>query len=136
MTTALLLNCDWMLMGVFRRKSEEEFNSFPHYTAPLSTNGHNHTIHFMALFSKNKDAVPVIMTHGWPGTSCLLIHRSLNRVCVSLLIIQDPSSNLYHSSTILPQPIHPKISQFISYARLLSALVSLPLPHVIRGIPT
>jgi pimeloyl-ACP methyl ester carboxylesterase len=28
-----------------------------------------HDIHFMALFSKKKDAVPLIMLHGWPGAS-------------------------------------------------------------------
>jgi microsomal epoxide hydrolase len=66
----------WMeeMLGLWRgeydwRKTEIEFNEFPHYTTPISTGGHNHTVHFMALFSQNKDAVPVVMTHGWPGQS-------------------------------------------------------------------
>lgn len=64
----------WMeeMLSVWRReydwrKTEEEFNAFPHYTTPLSAGGHNYSVHFMALFSDNKDAVPVVMTHGWPG---------------------------------------------------------------------
>jgi hypothetical protein len=32
---------------------------------------HVHAIHFAALFSKKKDAVPLIMLHGWPGPSLL-----------------------------------------------------------------
>lgn len=51
-----------------RRKTEEEINSFPNYKAKLEHKGHSHDVHFIALFSKKKDAVPIIMTHGWPGS--------------------------------------------------------------------
>jgi microsomal epoxide hydrolase len=51
------------------RTVEKEINGFPNYTTTLSTRGHTFTVHFMALFSEKPDAVPVIMTHGWPGGS-------------------------------------------------------------------
>lgn len=31
------------------------------------------TIHFVGLFSEKKDAVPIILLHGWPGGSILVL---------------------------------------------------------------
>lgn len=44
-------------------KHEARINSFPQFTIPLEDT----KIHFAALFSKKKDATPVIFMHGWPG---------------------------------------------------------------------
>lgn len=40
----------------------------PHFIAKAKTQqGKELSVHFMALFSKRKDAVPIVMSHGWPG---------------------------------------------------------------------
>ena len=59
------------LMGLLdRRKSEEHINSFPNYVCPVrDDDGKVYDIHFAALFSKKQDAVPLLLLHGWPGTS-------------------------------------------------------------------
>ena len=36
--------------------------------AALEHKGNNFNVHFMALFSKKPDAVPIVLTHGWPGS--------------------------------------------------------------------
>jgi hypothetical protein len=58
-----------------RRAQEKTMNSFPQFMTkvPVQIEGKEyiHDIHFMALFSKKKDAVPLIMLHGWPGPSLL-----------------------------------------------------------------
>lgn len=55
----------------------------PNFTTTLETRGHTFTVHFAALFSEKKDAVPIIMTHGWPGQSALFDRRG-----AAMLIIQ------------------------------------------------
>ncbi|EFQ35770.1 epoxide hydrolase [Colletotrichum graminicola M1.001] len=56
------LKFDW-------RKHEDRINSFPNFKAKVE-NADLGTldIHFTALFSKRKDAVPIIFMHGWPGS--------------------------------------------------------------------
>lgn len=50
------------------REHEAYINSFPNFKIPIK-DGNNEllSIHFAALFSKKKDATPVILMHGWPG---------------------------------------------------------------------
>ncbi|KAI9826413.1 MAG: hypothetical protein M1819_007376 [Sarea resinae] len=51
------------------RACEERINSFPHFTTPIrDTDGEEYNIHFVALFSDKKDAIPVMLLHGWPGS--------------------------------------------------------------------
>ncbi|KAF7982194.1 hypothetical protein HWV62_29989 [Athelia sp. TMB] len=50
------------------RKHEAEINSVPNYTAKIVDEGHEHTIHFAALFSEKADAIPIVLLHGWPGS--------------------------------------------------------------------
>ncbi|KAK4981979.1 hypothetical protein LTR50_007860 [Elasticomyces elasticus] len=51
------------------RKQEEHINSFPNYTIPIKDDdGHEFTVHFVALFSEKEDAVPIGLYHGWPGS--------------------------------------------------------------------
>lgn len=46
------------------RKTEERINSFPNFTVKIE----DIDVHFMALFSKKADAVPITFLHGWPGS--------------------------------------------------------------------
>jgi microsomal epoxide hydrolase len=43
---------------------ERYINSFPNYTTEVE----GLTVHFVALFSEKKDAIPVVLLHGWPGS--------------------------------------------------------------------
>ncbi|ODO11218.1 hypothetical protein I350_01822 [Cryptococcus amylolentus CBS 6273] len=50
------------------RKQEERINAFPAYKAKIKNkDGLNYSIHFTGLISEKKDAIPVILSHGWPG---------------------------------------------------------------------
>ena len=49
------------------RACEARINSFPNFKAAIRHNGDDFSVHFIALFSKRSDAVPVISIHGWPG---------------------------------------------------------------------
>ncbi|KAJ5624140.1 Alpha/Beta hydrolase protein [Penicillium lagena] len=46
------------------KTSEDRINSFPQFT----TNIEGIEIHFVALFSEKKNAVPILLLHGWPGS--------------------------------------------------------------------
>lgn len=53
------------------RAHEAHINSFPNFKVPVQDKDDTSlTLHFAALFSRNKDAVPVIFMHGWPGSFC------------------------------------------------------------------
>jgi pimeloyl-ACP methyl ester carboxylesterase len=46
------------------RKIENEVNSFPNYTTEIN----NYKIHFLHIKSKLRNATPLLITHGWPGS--------------------------------------------------------------------
>ena len=46
------------------RKVEAEINSYPNFMADI--NGHQ--IHFMHIKGKGKRSMPLVITHGWPGS--------------------------------------------------------------------
>jgi microsomal epoxide hydrolase len=46
------------------RDQEKHINSFPNYTSKIE----DIDVHYIALFSQKKDAVPIIFMHGWPGS--------------------------------------------------------------------
>ncbi|KAF2156654.1 putative hydrolases or acyltransferase, partial [Myriangium duriaei CBS 260.36] len=51
------------------RATEKRINSFPNYTVPIKDDdGSEYTMHFIALFSDNENAIPLIFYHGWPGS--------------------------------------------------------------------
>lgn len=54
-------NYDW-------RKTEDRINGFNNYTVDIEHNGFTFHIHFAALLSKKADAVPILFSHGWPGS--------------------------------------------------------------------
>ncbi|KAK5172060.1 uncharacterized protein LTR77_003697 [Saxophila tyrrhenica] len=55
------LEFDW-------RKVEQDINQFPNYVMPIQHDGDSLNIHFIALFSERKEAVPTLFLHGWPGS--------------------------------------------------------------------
>lgn len=46
------------------RKTEDRVNSFPNFHVKIE----DIDVHFLALFSKKQDAVPLLLLHGWPGS--------------------------------------------------------------------
>lgn len=46
------------------RAYEDRLNEFDHFTTEID----GQTIHFMHVRSSNPDALPLILTHGWPGS--------------------------------------------------------------------
>ncbi|OCF44445.1 hypothetical protein I317_01705 [Kwoniella heveanensis CBS 569] len=58
----------YWLDGYDWRKHEKRINAQPAYTTKIQNkDGLEYTVHFAALFSNKKDAIPIILTHGWPG---------------------------------------------------------------------
>jgi microsomal epoxide hydrolase len=51
------------LTNPLRKTSEDCINSFPQFTTDIE----DIDIHFVALFSEKKNAVPILLLHGWPG---------------------------------------------------------------------
>jgi len=52
-----------------RRSVERDINGFPNWL--LSIEGID--VHFVALFSEKPDAIPLLLSHGWPGEYCLIV---------------------------------------------------------------
>ncbi|KAH7374487.1 epoxide hydrolase [Plectosphaerella cucumerina] len=51
------------------RKQERRINSFPNFKTTVNDIEVGSTsIHFAALFSKKRDALPLLFLHGWPGS--------------------------------------------------------------------
>lgn len=46
------------------RKVEDKINSFPNYVVEIDTI----EVHFLHIKSKNKNSIPLLITHGWPGS--------------------------------------------------------------------
>ncbi|PVH95245.1 alpha/beta-hydrolase [Periconia macrospinosa] len=60
---------DYWLNTYSWREQEAYLNSFPQFTASITDDdGRVVNVHFAALFSKKKDAVPIVRMHGWPCT--------------------------------------------------------------------
>lgn len=51
-------------IDLHRRACEARINSFPQFTATVE----DIKVHFLALFSEKKDAIPIVFLHGWPGS--------------------------------------------------------------------
>lgn len=55
---------DHWLTGYDWRKTEARLNAYPQFTTQID----GQLIHFLHLRSPEPDALPLIMTHGWPGS--------------------------------------------------------------------
>lgn len=51
-----------------RRKREVHINSVDHYTTNIEDEGDSFKIHFVAHFSSDPNAIPLLLNHGWPGS--------------------------------------------------------------------
>ncbi|OCL14061.1 alpha/beta-hydrolase [Glonium stellatum] len=58
---------DYWLNKFDWRAHEKHINSFPNFKVAIEDDGEDFIIHFAALFSEKKDAIPVAFFHGWPG---------------------------------------------------------------------
>jgi epoxide hydrolase len=58
------LRFDW-------RKKEEELNKLPHFKTEID----GQTIHFIHVKSKEANATPLMLIHGWPGSFVEFIHH-------------------------------------------------------------
>jgi microsomal epoxide hydrolase len=43
-------------------------NQFPYFKLPVSDGISAFNIHFVGIFSERKDAIPILLLHGWPGS--------------------------------------------------------------------
>ncbi|KAJ9616865.1 hypothetical protein H2200_000585 [Cladophialophora chaetospira] len=51
------------------KQHEAHINTFPNFKLPIKDDdGNDYDIHFVALFSRKPDAVPLLFLHGWPGS--------------------------------------------------------------------
>ena len=51
------------------RRREKRINSFPNFIAQVKDDlGNELDIHFVAIFSQKKGAIPIALYHGWPGS--------------------------------------------------------------------
>ena len=55
---------EYWLHGFDWRKTERRINRYENYIAEIE----GYRIHFMHIRGKGKDPVPIIITHGWPGS--------------------------------------------------------------------
>lgn len=70
------LTYDWMSQAKDRwtsgfdwRSVEARINALPNFISTIiDDDGSSHAVHFVGLFSKKKDAVPLMLIHGWPGS--------------------------------------------------------------------
>ncbi|OJJ48645.1 hypothetical protein ASPZODRAFT_130746 [Penicilliopsis zonata CBS 506.65] len=64
-TTDWLITMKEQWLRVFDwRTLEASINTFPQFKTVIE----DLSIHFVALFSKKEDAVPIVLLHGWPGS--------------------------------------------------------------------
>lgn len=51
----------------YRHKYQESINGVPNFKLPVEDDGETYDVHFVGLFSQKKDAMPLLLSHGWPG---------------------------------------------------------------------
>lgn len=56
---------DYWAHGFDWRAQEERINAVPQFTTPID----GHDLHFFHVRSAREDATPLVLLHGWPGTS-------------------------------------------------------------------
>jgi len=62
--------CEYWSRSYDWRVREAQLNRFPQFTVPLTGGGQEELdVHFIHVRSPEKDALPVILSHGWPGST-------------------------------------------------------------------
>ncbi|KKY22966.1 putative alpha beta hydrolase fold-1 [Diplodia seriata] len=58
---------DWLVESV--DYWQNKYNCIPQFKVEVQDDdGQKYSVHFAALFSENKDAIPIHLSHGWPGS--------------------------------------------------------------------
>ena len=94
---------DYWLHSYDWRQHEAELNRFPQYTTDLD----GQRIHFLHIRSPHPDAVPLLITHGWPGSFVEMV-----RLIEPLTRPPDPRDAFHVVVPSLPgfgfsTPLHP-----------------------------
>ena len=55
-------------MALDRRDTEDRVNSFSNFRIQIDDELGTFDTHFVGLFSRRPDAIPIILLHGWPGS--------------------------------------------------------------------
>ncbi|POS79796.1 hypothetical protein DHEL01_v201801 [Diaporthe helianthi] len=84
---------DWIINYRYRQKYQDNINGVPNFKLPVEDEGETYHVHFAALFSQKKDATPLLLSHGWPG-SFLEFMPILKKV--QKQYASDPASLPYH----------------------------------------
>ncbi|KAF4815911.1 putative epoxide hydrolase [Colletotrichum siamense] len=88
------INFDW-------RDKENYINRFPNFNIPIDDNNLGVTnIHFIALFSQRKDALPLLFLHGWPGS------------VIEFLPVLDLLTSKYNAETLPYHVIIPSLPHY------------------------
>ncbi|OKL55691.1 hypothetical protein UA08_09045 [Talaromyces atroroseus] len=81
----------WLSKAIEAWGSDDVFDCVPNFSAQVDHDDHSYSIHYMALFSKRPDALPLICLHGWPG--CFLEYLPMAKLLQSKY---TPESLPYH----------------------------------------
>ncbi|KAG6361728.1 hypothetical protein INS49_009956 [Diaporthe citri] len=84
---------DWVANAISQHKYQESINAIPNFKVPVEDDGETYDVHFAGLFSQKKDATPLLLSHGWPG-SFLEFLPILSKV--QKQYASDPASLPYH----------------------------------------
>ncbi|GAB1208679.1 hypothetical protein APSETT445_007430 [Aspergillus pseudonomiae] len=105
---------------------ENEVNRHPQFNASVTVDGHTSNVHFMALFSQQPDAIPIVFLHGWPGSFLdftelldLVRQKYSSEDCPFHLIV--PSLPGYAYSAGSPMSRH---ADMVAVARTIDALLT------------
>ncbi|MEK6438387.1 epoxide hydrolase [Pseudonocardia sp. T1-2H] len=61
--------CDYWANGYDWRRVEAQLNAYPQFVTGLDGGGDDSVdVHFLHVRSPHEDALPLILTHGWPGS--------------------------------------------------------------------
>ncbi|KAF3798378.1 putative epoxide hydrolase [Colletotrichum gloeosporioides] len=83
------------------RDKENHINGFPNFNIPIDDNNLGLTnIHFIALFSQRKDALPLLFLHGWPGS------------VIEFLPVLDILASKYNADTLPYHVIVPSLPHY------------------------
>jgi pimeloyl-ACP methyl ester carboxylesterase len=132
------------------RSTENEINRYPNYIADID----NIKIHFLHIKSEKKNAVPLIITHGWPGSFLEMMKiipiLSRSRISFDLIIpsipgfgfsqkINTPGCNLWFIAELWCKLIRglgyeKAVAQGGDFGAAVCTALALKHPEVILGV--
>ena len=141
---------DYWLNQFDWRKTEQEINGLPNYIAEID----GIKIHFLHIKSGGKDAIPLIITHGWPGSFLemlkLIPHLTNKHFRFDLIIpsipgfgfsqkVSRPGSNLWFIGDLWSKLIKhlgykKVVAQAGDFGAGISTTLALLHPEVVSGL--